>query len=514
MLFVILKHNIRTCDVNFAGGTHGLTAMAAALAAAGHRVHLLYCSNKAAVFQKALVHGFMSSISYSQHTEGVIQWTEASGVASHVSLTDVEASYAGSLASSLGGIGLDNSNAQLPVTAQRLYDEACSVLPCANSAESYVILDNDGCSGALFQALASRFQRRLLLFIQNIHFLPFGPQGTAARVPGVVRSWTTLGGILCVSQFVAAYIRTHTQNLGLNPSRVHAVGYNAWGPFGSPESAQDFSSMHSQQISNIAAAAAPSCSSGTAAAGGAQRRPVIGMLKLTPEKGAALFLALAAQLPLYKFVAVTADQVLLQQQQQQRRHESQLNQNQQQQPQHHQQQQLFLPSNVTLIEPASDLDQLLQHVHLVLAPSFWQEAFGMAVVDAMLRGIPVITSNQGGLPEAGLGVALQLPVVPLQLPVTPASATAAGVSGGSSHSGDLASDIGGYPRWEDRQVVLAEGQPVGLWVEAIQRLLGNDEQYKRAAKAARAAAVSYVSAQPQELQNFLHWLAELQGLGL
>jgi glycosyltransferase involved in cell wall biosynthesis len=520
MLFVIIKNNIRTCDVNFAGGTHALTAMAAALAAAGHRVHLLYCSNKAAVFQKALLHGFMASLRYSQQTEGVIRWTEASGVTTHVSLTDVEASYSGGLASSLSGIGLGSNPAELPTATQRIVDEATGLL---SDAKSYAIVDNDGCSGALFQTLTSRFQRRLLLFVQNIHFLPFGPQGTAPRTPGVLNAWSVIGGILCVSHFVAAYIQAHTQHRGVDPNRIHRVGYNAWRTYGSIEEAQDFSNSHSNFIRAVAAvgsAAIESSSSGSnnspvlAGTNESGSTPVIGMLKLTPEKGAALFLALARQLPQYKFVAVTADQALLQQQKQghQSLHHPQVQAAQQQQ----QPQEQCLPSNVTLIEPVSDLNQLLQHVHLVLAPSFWQEAFGMVVVDAMLRGVPVITSDLGGLPEAGLGVALQLPVVPLQLPVVagtsaPPVAAVAGAES-SGHSTHSTGDTGGYPRWEDRQIVPSEGQPVGLWAQAVQQLLGDGEQYERAARVSRAAAVTYVLEQEQELQAFMKWLTELEGM--
>ena len=47
-------------------------------------------------------------------------------------------------------------------------------------------------------------------------------------------------------------------------------------------------------------------------------------------------------------------------------------------------------------------------------PSLWVEGFGMAVVDAMLRGIPVLASNYGGLAEAKLGTDYLLPVHPIQ----------------------------------------------------------------------------------------------------
>ena len=37
----------------------------------------------------------------------------------------------------------------------------------------------------------------------------------------------------------------------------------------------------------------------------------------------------------------------------------------------------------------------------------------MVVVDAMLRGIPVLAADHGALPEAALGTARLLPVTPI-----------------------------------------------------------------------------------------------------
>jgi glycosyltransferase involved in cell wall biosynthesis len=37
---------------------------------------------------------------------------------------------------------------------------------------------------------------------------------------------------------------------------------------------------------------------------------------------------------------------------------------------------------------------------ILLVPSLWEEAYGRVATEAQLSGIPVITSNRGGLPEA------------------------------------------------------------------------------------------------------------------
>ena len=47
-------------------------------------------------------------------------------------------------------------------------------------------------------------------------------------------------------------------------------------------------------------------------------------------------------------------------------------------------------------------------------PSLWYEGFGLSVMEAMLRGIPVIASDSGGLAEAKLGTRFVVPVRPIE----------------------------------------------------------------------------------------------------
>jgi hypothetical protein len=92
--------------------------------------------------------------------------------------------------------------------------------------------------------------------------------------------------------------------------------------------------------------------------------PVTGMLKLSREKGSELFFALAAQLPHFHFLAVAADDSM---------------------------QQAIADAglqNVQLLQPQADVEGVLTCMDVVLVPSVLQEAFGMVVLDAMLRGIP------------------------------------------------------------------------------------------------------------------------------
>ncbi|WP_349367910.1 amino acid adenylation domain-containing protein [Salinarimonas sp.] len=70
--------------------------------------------------------------------------------------------------------------------------------------------------------------------------------------------------------------------------------------------------------------------------------------------------------------------------------------------------------NVEIRANAPSLDDVLAGSSVVLMPSLWFESFGLAAVDAMLRGIPVLASDHGALPEALLGTRPALPVRPIE----------------------------------------------------------------------------------------------------
>ena len=70
--------------------------------------------------------------------------------------------------------------------------------------------------------------------------------------------------------------------------------------------------------------------------------------------------------------------------------------------------------NIVLLKPQEDVDVIYRQTKVFLMPSLWGESFGQVVVEAMLRGIPVIASNVGGLPEAKQGIDYILPVNPIR----------------------------------------------------------------------------------------------------
>ena len=124
-------------------------------------------------------------------------------------------------------------------------------------------------------------------------------------------------------------------------------------------------------------------------------------------------------------------------------------------------------SNIVLLPPVDDINLLLSRTRVLLAPSLWAEARSRIVLEAMLRGVPVMAANVGGIPEAKMDV-------PYLLPVTP---------------------IARYqPKVDEQMVPVPEVpvQDVGPWRNALERLTGDRAHYEEIARASRAAALDYV----------------------
>lgn len=56
--------------------------------------------------------------------------------------------------------------------------------------------------------------------------------------------------------------------------------------------------------------------------------------------------------------------------------------------------------NVRFAHRVSDMRSVYRETRLLIAPSRWEEGFGMVALEAQSCGIPVIASRRGGLPEA------------------------------------------------------------------------------------------------------------------
>lgn len=139
--------------------------------------------------------------------------------------------------------------------------------------------------------------------------------------------------------------------------------------------------------------------------------------------------------------------------------------------------------NVEFLPNAPKIDDILAKTRVLLMPSLWYEGFGLIVMESMLRGIPVVASDSGGLKEAKRGTGYVIPVRTIQryLPVF---------------------DEHAMPKPE---VPVNDAAP---WVLALEELLTNAEAYDREAALSRAVAERFVSGlDAAELERYLLALA-------
>ncbi len=263
----------------------------------------------------------------------------------------------------------------------------------------WVIVNDDKLRLLLAPALAAAGPDRVVLLLQTVTNAPFGPLSLAPS-RAHARRMREARAVVAISRFLQSYLARH----GSLAATVLSLPVYGEGPF--------------------------------PALGGFDRRYVT-MLNPCLEKGVDLFLALAQAMPEVDFAAVrgwgTDSAVLCS---------------------------LEREPNVTVLEPADELDAVLAQTRVLLAPSLWPETFGYIVPEAMLRGIPVLASDIGGLREAALGAALLLPVVPLE-------------------------------RRNGRHVPTPQNaQP---WRDGLGRLLSDPTEYARRSRTARAAALAHAS---------------------
>ncbi len=298
----------------------------------------------------------------------------------------------------------------------------------------------------LFAAVAHRFGRRCLAMVQNVHFLPFGPSGTSRRAPALMRAWSLLGGVICVSRFVSEYLEKWAPpgtltlsgaeeshgtaaerparggggpNTSDGPLSCELTGpasssrgllfvpLSAWRCFGSLPF-PDFGAAAADRMRHRRLRAegvepvnaASSCTESL-------RPATVGCLKLTPEKGCSIVFELARRMPHLRFLAVAGDPQVspycsLS-------HPTRMSEGVLPRP-------ILLPcafhnphaphspkvfeaasglTNVELVEPVSDVDALMRRMDVVIAPSLWLEAWGMVVTEATLRGLPTVISDSG-----------------------------------------------------------------------------------------------------------------------
>lgn len=116
--------------------------------------------------------------------------------------------------------------------------------------------------------------------------------------------------------------------------------------------------------------------------------------------------------------------------------------------------------NVHIMFPTDDTEEILEQIQILIVPSLIPETFGYVVVEAMLRGIPVLASNLGGLRDAKLGVDYLLQVQ-------------AAVNLKGQHS--------------------IPDQDLAPWTQTLQELIDNSELYQQCSDNSYKAAMTYLS---------------------
>jgi glycosyltransferase involved in cell wall biosynthesis len=123
--------------------------------------------------------------------------------------------------------------------------------------------------------------------------------------------------------------------------------------------------------------------------------------------------------------------------------------------------------NVTVLDTVPNIEQALSRSLLLLMPSLWYEGFGLIAMEAMLRGLPVISSDSGGLAEAKRGTRFVIPVRPIEK----------------------------YePEFDENHMPkpVEVEQDIAPWERALAALVGDHDTYAAEAEASRRAALRFV----------------------
>jgi glycosyltransferase involved in cell wall biosynthesis len=124
--------------------------------------------------------------------------------------------------------------------------------------------------------------------------------------------------------------------------------------------------------------------------------------------------------------------------------------------------------NVEFLPHAKNIDDVIARTRLLLMPSLWYEGFGLIVMENMLRGIPVVASDSGGLKEAKRGTGYVIPVRTVE-------------------RYQEVFDEHGMPK------PVVQENDAAPWVAAVEELLGSRAKYERESAASREAAARFVS---------------------
>jgi amino acid adenylation domain-containing protein len=289
----------------------------------------------------------------------------------------------------------------------------------------WVLVSGEEWSQGLLGAALKALPSRVVYLAHTVLFLPFGP---VAFFPSPQRAHLLeqVAGILTCGRFVKEYIQEWS---GIESSVFHFPAYGS-GPF-----------------PNL----------------GCFDKGFVTLINPSAGKGISIFLELAREFPDVQFGCVPTwgttqnDQVKLKR----------------------------FP-NIICLEPSEDIDQIFAQTRVIVLPSLWPEGFPLTSVEAMLRGIPVLASNAGGLPEAKLGTDFVLPVKPIER--------------FTEELDDRLIPIPSIPEQTE--------DDIKQWCHALESLLSERTFYERQSSIARRTAQDFVSnLGVGPLEDFLNNLA-------
>jgi hypothetical protein len=274
-------------------------------------------------------------------------------------------------------------------------------------APDWVLISSEDLGHALLREARHRAPGRVVYLAHTPQFFPFGRESWSPD-GHAAEAAAEAAGIVTIGMHMAGYV---SAQLGRAAAVIHPPIYGA-GPF--PKHAN--------------------------AAGG-----LVTLLNACAVKGISIFAAVAGRLPHCAFGAVPGwgtsaeDRRLLDP----------------------------LP-NVRILPNAREIDDILSQTRVLLMPSLWYEGFGLIAMEAMLRGIPVVSSDSGGLREAKCGTGYVIPVQAIERyqPVY---------------------DEHGMPR------PILPPNDVAPWVDALAELTGDRSAWERESAASREAATAFAA---------------------